>query len=128
MSKLFNENGIVKFNPNLARGSIDPNGSIMIESKTLKDIFEQYDVPKIIDYISLDIEGYEYQALLGFPFENYEFIVMTVEHNLYLGDSSNKENIKKILTENGYVLFRENVTNIGNDPFEDWYINPKFSK
>jgi hypothetical protein len=39
-----------------------------------------------------------------------------------MGDSSNKEGIKHLLTNNGYTLEIENVSHQGL-PFEDWYIN-----
>lgn len=122
------ENKMVNFRPGGAGGAINEQGSLQIQSRTLTDVLNEVNAPKTIDYISLDIEGAEYDALLAFPFDEYEFIIMTVEHNLYLGDSVNKENINKLLTSKGYVLYRENVCNVGNDPFEDWYINPKYLK
>jgi hypothetical protein len=86
-------------------------------------MFEMYDVPNYIDYISLDIEGMEYQSLTKFPFDKYKFKLLTVEHNLYMSGSKNKENIKSILLNNGYVIHKENVSH-NQLPFEDWYINP----
>lgn len=122
------ENKLVNFRPGGAGGAINEQGNLQIQSRTLADVLKEVGAPKTIDYISLDIEGAEYDALLAFPFDEYEFIIMTVEHNLYLGDSANKENINRLLTSKGYVLYRENVCNVGNDPFEDWYINPKYLK
>jgi FkbM family methyltransferase len=101
------------------------NSTVEIESETIDRILNNYNCPKIIDYISLDIEGSEYKFLSKFPFSEYEFILMTVEHNLYLGNHENKEKIKKILYDNGYVISKENVKDNGFE-FEDWYINKKF--
>ena len=123
-----NKPGIVNFTSQGAGGHINPNGNQSIEAKTLRMILKENNCPKIIDYISLDIEGYETKALEGFPFDEYEFKLMTVEHNLYLGDKTNKDKIKEILLNNGYVIFKEDVINVGDDPFEDWYINPKYIK
>lgn len=123
-----NKSGFVNFFSNGAGGHISDSGNKNIEAKTLRELLKENNCPKTIDYISLDIEGYEYNALEEFPFDEYDFILMTVEHNLYLGDSTNKEKIKNILSKNGYIVFKENVINIGNDPFEDWYINPKYIK
>jgi FkbM family methyltransferase len=103
----------------------DNNQGIKMMSNTIDNIIKENNVPKIIDYISLDVEGYETKVLSKFPFDEYEFILMTVEHNLYLGDNSNKENIKSILLKNGYVLYQENVKHEGYE-FEDWYINKKY--
>lgn len=99
----------------------DANG-ITVEAITFEKLFEIYDVPEIIDYMSLDIEGYEYKALTKFPFSKYKCRTITVEHNLYLGDSENKKKINEILINNGYTLIVENVKHEGF-PFEDWYVN-----
>ena len=121
-----NEEGFFNFKRAGAGGEINKNGDCVVECKTLRSLLKEHNVPKLIDYISLDIEGHEFNALQEFPFDEYEFVLLTVEHNLYIGNDTNKKNIKSILEKNGYVIFKENVCNIGNDPFEDWYINPKY--
>lgn len=118
-----NKNGYVNFTSNDSSGCISENGAKVI-TKTLKTIMEEHSCPKIIDYISLDIEGAEVLALQEFPFDKHEFRLMTVEHNLYLGDKTNKYKIMEILLDHGYVLYKEDIVNVGNDPFEDWYIKP----
>ena len=60
-----------------------------------------------------------------FPFSEYKFILMTVEHNLYLGSDVNKKKINEILAKNGYSIYRENVEHMGYQ-FEDWYINNNY--
>jgi Methyltransferase FkbM domain len=45
----------------------------------LEIIFEQFHVPKVIDYFSLDVEGAENYIMDGFPFERYRFRFLTVE-------------------------------------------------
>jgi FkbM family methyltransferase len=91
-----------------------------IESTTFKELFERCDIPNLIDYMSLDIEGYESTSLKEFPFQTHICSLITVEHNLYLGDDSNKKSIKETLLKNGYEIVKENVTSDGL-PFEDWY-------
>jgi len=96
-----------------------------IQSLPLAILLKNYEVPKVIDYVSIDVEGFDYQVLLGFPFDKYEVILWTIEHNLYFGSSVQKDNIKNIMFKNGYVFAKENMgdkTNI----FEDWYINKKY--
>jgi len=98
------------------------NNGFVVECMTFETLFNKYNVPNIIDYMSLDIEGYEYKSLTKFPFNKYKCRTITVEHNLYLGNDENKLKINDILTRNGYTLIVENVKH--NDlPFEDWYIN-----
>lgn len=50
-----------------------------LKTKTLSEILKFYDAPNVIDYLSLDIEGSEYDALKDFPFNEYRFNLLTVE-------------------------------------------------
>jgi FkbM family methyltransferase len=117
-------NGKIIFENECGTGSkvVEKNG-LSIDCITFEKMFEMYNVPNYIDYISLDIEGMEYLSLTKFPFDKYKFKLLTVEHNLYMSGSENKEKIKDILLKNGYVIYRENVSH-NELPFEDWYINP----
>ncbi len=100
-----------------------------VQALTLKTILKDNNSPKLIDYVSLDIEGFEYEALLGFPFKEYEVIMWTVEHNLYNTCAETimlKANVLNIMTKNGYKLVKENVGSSPLWPAEDWYINAKY--
>lgn len=97
-------------------------GSIRIKTKSLKEILNDLNPPKVIDYLSLDIEGMELKALMGFPFDEYGILAITVEHNLYTGKEDYKREIKNFLEGKGYLIFRENIESQGS-PFEDWYID-----
>ena len=46
---------------------------------TLYDIFTKFDVPSVIDYFSLDIEGAETFVMEAFPFDHYRINILTVE-------------------------------------------------
>jgi hypothetical protein len=46
---------------------------------TLGEIFSRHNVPKIIDYLSLDVEGAEYFVLSVFPLEEYKIRILTIE-------------------------------------------------
>jgi FkbM family methyltransferase len=69
-------------------------------STTLPLILKKYSSPKIIDYLSLDCEGAEYQVLKNFPFNKYKFLSLTVER-------PNKE-LNKLLFQNGYIFVKNN--------------------
>lgn len=117
-----NEEGIDFFSDGLSGRQLNSQESKRIPSKTIRNILSENSCPKIIDYLSLDIEGMELKALMGFPFEDYKVLTMTVEHNLYMGKELYKADIKSFLESKGYILYRENVESEGL-PFEDWYIN-----
>jgi FkbM family methyltransferase len=120
-----NDSKRIHFLPDgLSGREFDSPTSIKIHTKTLKEVLDGNNSPKIIDYLSLDIEGMELKALEGFPFDEYKIITLTVEHNLYLGKKEYKEKIKKFLEIRGYLLYKENVESEGL-PFEDWYIIKK---
>ena len=59
----------------------------------------KYNAPKLIDYLSIDTEGSEFEILKNFDFNNFKFRVITCEHNF----SDNREKIYKLLTDNGYI-------------------------
>lgn len=95
-----------------------------------KNLFSQYFMPKVIDYLSLDIEGdgLRYQALKKVIESNHEFKVITIEHDLYRGyDISERQPQRKLLREMGYFLLCSDVyIDNKNFPFEDWWVNPKY--
>lgn len=107
-------------------GSKITNNGVSVNSITFKDLFEKYEVPKIIDYMSLDIEGNEFKSLTKFPFNDYKCLLLTVEHNSYLDGGLNKNKIKEILLKNDYELVMEDVKSEGKS-FEDWYKHRSFN-
>jgi hypothetical protein len=65
---------------------------------TLLDIFERFGTPKVIDYLSLDVEGAEEFIMQSFPFSQYRFNVLTVERP--------SDALKSLLETNGYVFLK----------------------
>jgi FkbM family methyltransferase len=109
-------------------GYLNPESSNMVRVKTIDMILEELKSPKIIDYLSLDIEGSEVNVLSKFPFDEYEVILITVEHNKYSQGDTNKNKIKEILYNNNFEIFKEDVYRSDDElfrPLEDWYINKK---
>lgn len=91
-------------------------------------LLNQNNAPKIIDYLTVDVEGdgYRYLALKKVLESDRVFKLITVEHDLYRGYEESEANPQRqLLTELGYLLICKNVTCSGN-PFEDWWINPKY--
>lgn len=85
-----------------------------------------------IDYLQIDIEPMEitFECLKKIPFLNYRFSVITYETDYYCPKTSKdtkdyiKNKSREIIQSYGYELVVGDVCNIGNDPFEDWYIDP----
>ena len=95
------------------------------------------DCPKVIDYISLDVDEANYNVIEDFPFSSWSFKVMTVEHDLFRRGDKIKNKITEVLSK--YPEYFCLVDNLkfdrrgthewcinGDSSFEDWYINKEF--
>jgi Methyltransferase FkbM domain len=60
----------------------------------LFEILNRFKAPKVIDYLSLDVEGAESLIMKHFPFHTYSFNIMTVERP--------REDLKALFDEFGY--------------------------
>tara|TARA_B110000483_G_C17958146_1_gene450941 strand:- start:117 stop:761 length:645 start_codon:yes stop_codon:yes gene_type:complete len=70
----------------------DINVSIF-QSTTLTKILEEISAPKLIDFFSLDVEGFEEQVIKGIDFKKYNFRYLLVE-------TKNDKVIKFLKTKN----------------------------
>lgn len=97
-----------------------------------KNTFDKYQLPNQIDYLQIDIEPQinTFNCLKMIPFNDYRFSVITFETDFYdpATDIETKKMVRdqsrKILESHGYLLIAGDICNIGNDPFEDWWIDP----
>jgi len=61
---------------------------------TLSEIFKKFNVPRVIDYLSLDVEGAEEFIMTEFPLSEYLIRIMTIERP--------KETLRIFLESHGY--------------------------
>lgn len=120
-------NGFCEFEENDFIGKINKNG-INKECITIRDLLVNNNVLKLIDYFSLDIEGFEYEVLNSFLFNEYSFKSLTVEHNKYNCGEEIKNKIYKLLIKNNYIRVKEDVLVNNTLLFEDWYIHKDYLK
>lgn len=80
---------------------------------TLDEVLEKAGAPRWIDYMNIDIEGGEYDALLGLSLDRYEVGVFTIEHNY---QTEKREKISTLLEARGYVRIR-------SWEVDDWYVH-----
>lgn len=101
---------------------------------TLTNVLEENNCPLEIDYLSIDIEGCEYDVLKEFDFDKYAVTCMTVEHNLYLDGDFNKNRIFELLSNKGFKRVVEDAPCLDKcpawymKPYEDWYVSKNFTK
>lgn len=87
---------------------------IQVETISLHDLLVEHRAPKVIDYISIDTEGSEYEILSAFDFSRFQFSLITVEHNA----TDNRPKIYDLLTRNGYLRVFEEFSRC-----DDWYVH-----
>ena len=76
---------------------------------SLHDFLKENSAPRDIDYISIDIEGAEYDVLRSFPFSEWNIRFFTIEHNF----SETRGKIRELLASNGYSCVEAQ--------WDDWY-------
>lgn len=97
--------GIV--NPEYMNKGENPN-DLILNTTTLELILDFAGAPSTIQYLSLDIEGAEYAAMVNFPFHRYVFLMITVErptaqlHRLF---AQHGYHYVRVMAEFGEVLY-----------------------
>lgn len=84
-----------------------------VETVSLMDLLIEHDAPQIIDYLSIDTEGSEFEILSAFDFDRFDIRVITCEHNY----TSQREKIYELLTAKGYVRKFRKFSRM-----DDWYV------
>ena len=93
--------------------SKNKKSSFNVKTISLTDMLKQHNAPSLIDYLSIDTEGSEYDILSSHDFSKYKFSVITIEHNY----TNQREKINKLLTKNGYLRKYEELS-----MQDDWYV------
>lgn len=95
--------------------------------KILRENFEE----NVVDYLQIDIEPNinSLDCLKRIPFDKYKFGYVDFETDYYdpntpqeINDYVRNES-RRILKENNYILVAGNISNIDQNPMEEWYIN-----
>ena len=66
---------------------------------TLTSLLDKAKSPNVIDLLSLDVEGYEFEVLKGINFKKYIFKYMLIEVNKL-------KEIKNFLKKKGYYVYK----------------------
>lgn len=85
---------------------------------SIDDLLQKGNAPKHIDYMSIDVEGAEFEALQGLSFDKYQVDAITIEHN---DEKQKRESIRQLLESKGYVRVRSWLT-------DDWYLLKDLAK
>lgn len=80
---------------------------------SLNDLLSEAKAPKLIDYLSVDTEGSEYEILSNFNFECWDVSIISVEHNFF----PVRKKIYELLRSKGYVRTFPQMSR-----WDDWYV------
>ncbi len=80
--------------------------------------------PRVIDYLSLDVDECYDVVLNQIPFDQHIFKIITIEHDFYRFGSKYRDAEREILTSLGYYLLCPDVSYPHVGSFEDWWIHP----
>lgn len=86
---------------------------------------DEWSAPKMIDFISMDVDGANEALVRRFPFDRYQFKVLTFETDRYNGGDARKRACEEALAPYPqYVRLLNNarVTDQGLE-WEDWWVN-----
>lgn len=124
---------IVEFNIcDLASGIQDTAGpftkgntSIFKKTKKLDTLLNELNAPLVIDYLSLDVEGHEFEVIKNFDFSKYRFNCITVEHNEPHIGSYMRNKLRIFLESKDYIFVKGNDDILGwnHGPIDDFYIH-----
>jgi FkbM family methyltransferase len=67
-----------------------------IKARPLAAVLKAHRAPRRIDYLSLDVEGFEFEILRPFPFDEYEFGCLSIERP--------PPELQNLLAGKGYVF------------------------
>jgi FkbM family methyltransferase len=84
-----------------------------VDTVSLLDLLARNNAPRVIDYLSVDTEGSEFDILNAFDFNQYDVRLITVEHNF----TPKREALHDLLRKNGFVRKFEALSQ-----WDDWYV------
>ena len=76
---------------------------IQVDTLNPTELLRRFKAPKLIDYLTLDVEGAELDVLQALDLNEYAIALMTIEHN---HDAPRKEKIRQHLAQYGYECFQ----------------------
>lgn len=77
--------------------------SYLVETITLIDLLDYHNAPRFIEFLSVDTEGHEKEALENFDFDKYKFGFISVEEHEHVAPENS---VQPILEAAGYkVIF-----------------------
>ena len=103
----------------LNKQSAASNNIYDVATISLNDLLDSAGAPQLIDYLSVDTEGSEYEILKKFDFERWDVSIISVEHNFF----PIRDKIFQLLKSKGYVRKFPLLSR-----WDDWYVKSSLSR
>lgn len=84
-----------------------------VETVSLNDLLYDYDAPDVIDYLSMDTEGSEWEIIKTLDFNTRLIRIISCEHNF----GPNRTKVQAFLAGKGYTRIYESLSS-----FDDWFV------
>ena len=96
-----------------------------------RELYKRFNVPKVVDVLSVDVDPCSIDVLRRLPFDNYEYKLIFVEHDLYVQHRGPRDKFllqQFMKDKTDYHLFAEDMGLVFCTPnyLEDWYVNKKY--
>lgn len=88
---------------------VTDSGILKLQTRTLEQVLDECNAPRVIDFLSIDVEGAEHRVFRDFPFHKYTFLAMVIERPV--------PSLNRQLQENGYVFVK-------NGRYDSFYVHP----
>jgi FkbM family methyltransferase len=85
-----------------------------ITTKNFEDLIRLYSIPPLIGYLSIDVEGLDFEILQQFPFDSISVTAITIEHNL---DLVLRESINEFMRKKGFKRVARRWSSI-----DSWFV------
>jgi FkbM family methyltransferase len=80
-------------------------GDIYVATKTLNEVLDEENAPSFIHFLSIDVQGVEFEVIRVLDFSKYTFGVINISHNY---QQPLRSNIRSFLEKKGYFFYAEN--------------------
>jgi len=87
--------------------------SIEMTTISLNDLFDRHNAPDVIDYISIDTEGNEFEILSSYDFSKRRFSLISVEQNKHT-----EQKIQGLLEKHNYIRVFSQFSQ-----WDGWYVD-----
>lgn len=93
---------------------IEQGNTEEITTQSFADLIATYRIPKQVGYLSIDVEGIDFEILQQFPFDLIQVQAVTIEHNL---DLKLRSSINEYMKKYGFVRVSRRWSSI-----DSWFI------